>query len=464
MTTKLENERAQRIIANVRPGRWLRSQPEPAQALADRMRYHMTPGASVAVIDNGKIDWAAGFGVRDLRTSELVTTETLFQAASISKPVTALAVLRLVDAGEIDLDTDVNRYLKSWRVPKNGDWQPKITLRQLLSHSAGTTVHGFPGYPIAAPIPTLAQILDGVPPANTGPVRVNILPGAQFRYSGGGTTIVQQLLIDHLGKPFPAIMRELVLDPLGMNHSTYEMPLPENKAQLAASAHSSPTAPVEGRWHLYPELAAAALWTTPTDLARFAIAIQLSLAGKPNTILTKAMVEQMVSPTADDHMGIGFFLEGKDDAARFGHGGSNHGFICEMKAYQRRGQGAVVMTNSNHGYGVVSELTQAIAEEYGWPGYAPQEPKVIDLGPEILAGYIGRYELKPGRDLLIAHGPEGLQLESPGQEPIPLYAESQTKFFARALDLEIVFENGGKGEVEKLVLHQGWAQHNAKKV
>src|SRR5262249_27708993 len=152
---------------------------------------------------------------------------TLFQAGSVSKPIFALAVMRLAQEGKVDLDEDVNRYLISWKVPANGSWQPRITLRQLLSHSGGMTVHGFPGYASDEKVPSVLDILDGRPPANTPRIEVNIVPGTQLRYSGGGITVAQQLVVDLLGEPFPKMMREVILDPLRMKHSTYEQPLPK---------------------------------------------------------------------------------------------------------------------------------------------------------------------------------------------------------------------------------------------
>jgi len=226
------------------------------------MAYYNTPGISIAIIDDYRIAAASGYGVADADNPAPVTTETLFQAASISKPVTAMAVLKLVQDGILDLDEDVNRYLVSWKVPPVGDSQPRVTLRQLLSHNAGLTVHGFRGYPTSRTIPSVVQVLNGEAPANSAPVRVTIIPGTQWQYSGGGTTIVQLLLTDMVGKPFPEIMRELVLDPLEMRHSSYDQPLSPDHERLASSAHSQNGRPIAGKWHVYPEMAAAGLWTT----------------------------------------------------------------------------------------------------------------------------------------------------------------------------------------------------------
>src|SRR5215212_5602959 len=239
--------------------------------LSDRMAYYHTPGVSIAVINNGELEWACGFGVREQGKPEAVTPETLFQAASISKPIFALGVLRLVEQGRLDLDEDVNQRLTSWKIPPVGTWQPRITLRQILSHSAGLTVHGFRGYGVDEPLPTVIDVLEGRPPASSRPVVVNILPGLQFRYSGGGIMVAQQLVTDVLGKPFPQIMQALVLDPLGLKHSTFEQRLSPARAAVAATAHPFKGRPVPGRWHVYTELAAGGMWTTASDLARIGL-------------------------------------------------------------------------------------------------------------------------------------------------------------------------------------------------
>jgi CubicO group peptidase (beta-lactamase class C family) len=166
------------------------------------MAEHYIPGASVAVIDDGEIAWAESYGVLEVGKAAPVSAETRFQAASISKPLTALAVLGLVQEGRLALDEDIRGYQSSWRLPENDGWQPRVTLRQLLSHSGGTTVTGFLGYPAGARVPTLRQVLDGEKPANSAPILVDTVPGLHFRYSGGGYTILQQLIEDVTGKPF----------------------------------------------------------------------------------------------------------------------------------------------------------------------------------------------------------------------------------------------------------------------
>lgn len=307
----------------------------------------------MAVIDGGDIAWARGYGVRDADHPDAVTSETVFQAGSVSKPVAAMAALRLVEEGRLTLDDDIGRWLTSWRVPSIGSWQPRLTLRQLLSHTAGLTVHGFQGYDRDTVLPTLVQVLDGAEPANSAPVRVDLIPGAQFRYSGGGYCVLQQVLVDVTGQPFPDLMRDLVLAPLGMAHSTYAQPLPTSWRQRAASGHQPGGAPVEGCWAVYPEMAAAGLWTTPSDLARVALDLQRALARRPGTLLSPEMVRMMLAPQfdqptddLDERIGLGFFLRGEGQAAQFRHTGSDRGFLCLFSGYERLGAGIVAMINA----------------------------------------------------------------------------------------------------------------------
>jgi CubicO group peptidase (beta-lactamase class C family) len=464
-------ERIQRVEHGLIPEPTLRNQEFSTAALADRMAINSVPGLSVAVIDAYQIAWARGYGVREAGKAGEVTAQTLFQAASISKPVTAAAVLRLVEQGRLDLDEDINAYLASWKLPANGPWQPRVTLRHLLCHGGGTTVHGFPGYRRDEALPAVRQVLDGEPPANTPAIRVNALPGTQMRYSGGGTTIVQQLLVDVTGTPFPDLMRELVLGPLGMHDSGYQQPLPESRRPSAASGHRSRGGVVEGQWHVYPEMAAAGLWTTPSDLARFAIEIQLARAGTPERLLSKATVEQMLTPQVEEQIGIGFFLDGKGTLLRFSHSGGNEGFRCLLLAYAERGQGAVVMTNADDGWILLEEIFRAIAIEYGWPvadehtwlNYlAPKQPWA-KADPRSYTAYLGTYELNPGFEIAITVEADGLLMRPTGQPAVALYPQSEDRFFAKAVDAEIAFVKGDDGQVSELTLKQNGRDMAAKK-
>jgi CubicO group peptidase (beta-lactamase class C family) len=273
------------------------NEPPLQLSLKKLMELYKIPALSMAVIENYKIVWAKAYGVTDVGTSKSVTTKTLFQAGSISKPVAAVGALSLVEKGQLALDESVNQKLKSWKVPENEFTKTeKVSLRRILSHTAGLTVHGFPGYDVDAPLPTLVQILNGEKPANTEPIRVDIVPGTQERYSGGGVTIEQQLVMDVTGKPFPEFMRANVLEKVGMTDSSYEQPLPHERASRTAAGSYADGKAVHGRWHIYPEMAAAGLWTTPTDLAKFAIEVALSKHGRANHVLSEAMTKTMLTP------------------------------------------------------------------------------------------------------------------------------------------------------------------------
>lgn len=347
------------------------NQPPLEITLKQLMDIYKLPGLSVAVIDNYKIVWAKGFGVTEIGGSKPVTTKTLFQAGSISKTVAATGAMWLVENGKLSLDENVNAKLKSWQVPENEFTKDqKVTLRRLVSHSAGLTVHGFPGYAVNEPVPTLTQIFNGEKPANTAAIRVDFVPGTKMRYSGGGVTIEQQLMIDVTGKPFPQFMRETVLSKVGMTDSTYEQPLPAARAALTATGTEADGMSVEGRWHIYPEMAAAGLWTTPTDLAKFAIEIALSKQGKANHVLSQKMTEEMLKPQIEAegggaHVGLSFFLPDKTPG-EFGHDGADEGFEADLTMNADSGRGIAIMGNSSMFFHVAPYVEDAVRRARGW--------------------------------------------------------------------------------------------------
>lgn len=339
---------------------------EPVQlSLAALMDLYKVPALSIAVIEDYKIAWAKGYGTIGTGSPAPVTTKTLFQAGSISKPVAATGALYLVEHSKLALDEDVNLKLKTWKVPDNDfTKEQKVTLRRLMSHTAGLTVHGFPGYDVDAPLPTLVQIFNGEKPANTAPIRVDIVPGTQQRYSGGGVTIEQQLMMDVTGKAFPELMREMVLDKIGMTDSSYQQPLPSARAAMTANGTYGDGKPVHGRWHIYPEMAAAGLWTTPTDLAKFAIEIAQSRHGKSNRVLSQKMTEEMLTEVKDG-AGLGFFVE-KENPGQFGHNGADEGFQALLTMNSETGKGVAIMADSDNGIAVADLVLRRVAEIYAW--------------------------------------------------------------------------------------------------
>jgi CubicO group peptidase (beta-lactamase class C family) len=467
-TTSVQRPAVQERIAavekNLLPAVRIKGRSAP-MALADRLRQLHVPGVSVAVINDGKIEWAKGYGVVEAGKETPVTADTLFQAASISKPVSALAALRLIDQGGLDLDRDVNEYLTSWKVPENEfTRQHAVDLRGILSHTAGLTVHGFDGYRVGAALPTIQQTLNGTPPANNKPVRVDKLPGKGFRYAGGGATIMQLLLTEVTAKTFTELMHESVLSPLGMASSTYEQPLPEAMRGRAASGHDEEGRVIAGRWHVYPERAAAGLWTTPTDLARYAIEVQQAHAGKSQKILSKKMADQMLTPQGEGPVGLGPMLEGAGATRRFRHGGANAGYRCELVAYVGRGQGAVVMTNADSGGRLAREVLAGIATVYAWPDYLSEERTIALLEPAMLDRFVGRYALGPIGTVTIERRENRLFARpSLGQE-MEVFPESDTSFFTDEPGVEGKLVLDEKGAVREVVVRLPGQELRAKKI
>ena len=337
-----------------------------AQTVSQRMAALGIKGMSVAVFDEGKIIWTRCYGLRN--EQQAVDSETAFQAASISKPLTSMAILRLWENGLLSLDTDVNQYLRRWKLAEN-EWTAleKVTIRRIVSHMAGLTVHGFAGYGPLDSLPNLIQILDGTPPANSKPVCVYLRPGTKESYSGGGFTILQLLIEELTGKPFASAMEELVIKPAGMKQSQFSIQLPERMKTNAAAGYYSIDKMVDGEYRRYPEQAAAGLWTTPSDLARFMLAVGNSYRGKdPNTLL-KASTAQEIMQKIPGGGGLGFGIDGKGDSLRYRHSGGNAGFSCYAVAFANRGRGIVIMTNSSDATAIIREYVRSVSRVYGWP-------------------------------------------------------------------------------------------------
>jgi CubicO group peptidase (beta-lactamase class C family) len=364
--------------------------------VAAQMARRHVPGLSLAIVQDGKIVEARAYGVTDSAGTYPVTTTTLFQAGSISKSVAALGALHLVDEGKLSLDADVNGYLTTWKVPDNDLTRAKrVTLRGLLSHTAGLTVHGFPGYAVTEAKPTLVQVLDGTPPANTPAIRVEAVPGSRWNYSGGGYTIMQQMMLDVTGQSFPDYMRRSVLVPIGMTNSSYQQPLPAALVPRTAAGHYQFRNEVDGRWHVYPEMAAAGLWTTPTDLVKFAIEVQLANAGASSRVITPATAHQMLTEQMSGD-GLGVFLQDSGRARTFGHGGRNEGFDAQLTATVGTGQAVAVMINANDDSRMVSRIVAFVARKYHWPNATSFDAPVASATPapaSLLRTYVGRYEL-----------------------------------------------------------------------
>lgn len=340
-----------------------------AAAMQQLLQKFNVPGVSIAIIKDFTIETTFAYGVADVATGAKVTAETMFQAASISKPVAAMASLKAVQEGKFSLDQDVNTILKSWKLPM-GQFAsgPPVTPRMLMSHTSGTgDAFGFPGYSPGAPLPTIQQILDGVqPPSNLRAVRLERPPMTGFEYSGGAVIIQQLAVMDALGKPFDQIARDSVLVPIGMTNSTYEQPLPPARQAQAARAHNPQGQRAADPWHVYPEQAAAGLWTTPTDLVKFAIEVQLAVQGRSMKVLSQTMAREMITPVGVGPFAVGFQISKLGEGWYFEHSGSNFGFQCDLVAHRIKGYGAAIMTNGAQGGALIQQLRQIIARQYGW--------------------------------------------------------------------------------------------------
>jgi CubicO group peptidase (beta-lactamase class C family) len=356
------------LIARIEGAQTPNRQGFDGLTLQQLMQRFRVPAVSIAVIKDFKIHWAKAYGVADVESGQAADTGTAFQAASISKPVFAMAVVKLAQDGRLSLDADVNTYLRSWRVPASQHTREQpVTLRSLLSHTSGADDgFGFPGYEPAAPRPTLVQILNGESPSNVGPVRFARAPYAGAKYSGGGLTLAQLAVMDVTGRPFAEIMRDVVLAPSGMSNSSFEQPMSETFARRAARAHNGAGRRMGAPWHVYPEQAAAGLWTTPSDLARFAIEVQRANRGPKGAVLTQVSAREMLAPVGVGGFAVGLGLAQRGEGWYFSHGGSNWGFRGNLLAHVRKGYGVVIMTNGDAGVPVINEIEARVAAAYNW--------------------------------------------------------------------------------------------------
>lgn len=423
----------QSVIDGLRPANAFKG--DPTWNLEDRMAHYGVPGVGIAVVQNSEVIWHEVFGLADRQAEAPVTRDTLFQAGSISKPVSAYAALKMVEQGDLSLDAPVNDLLESWKIPDNEfTEQTQVTLTHLTSHTGGLTVHGFPGYSVGAPVPSVVEVLNGRPPANTPAVRVNQKPGEGWRYSGGGYTVMQQLMIDVADEEFPALMQNLVFEPLAMERSTFEQPLPSEKLKFAAAGVLPDRSDVAGKRHTYPEMAAAGLWTTAHDLAVFAIDVQRALDGE-GQVLSQAMATAMLEPVAPG-FGRGFALSTRSGHEYFEHGGWDEGFCAQLTVSRDTGVGVAVMINSNHP-AFIAEVVRAVAAVYNWPGY---EEYVRQPVPErAFTDFVGTYRYDDDVNLTVSAEEGGLFMQYPDEAPQELLHVGDNIFVRRERATPITF-------------------------
>lgn len=433
--------------------------------LQERMKMYGVPSISIAVIDKGKIAWSKAYGMADVASNREAKTETLYQAASMSKSVNAIAAMRLVRAGKLDLDKDVRQYLKTWTMPENKfSLGKRITLRQLLGHTAGISVGGFDGYALGDTLPSLNQILNGVRPANSDSIKPIALAGKKFSYSGGGTVLSRKIMEDRTGMTYQDILDTEVLKPLSMLSSTYDLH-PEKAWKDWATAYTGNLQEVPGKYKVYPELAPDALWTTPTDMAKFVLAIQASLKNQKLGFLSKSEVMQLLTPVLDSAQNApGFFILKKGDAAYFQHAGSNVGFKSNFYGSFEGGRGVVVMMNCDE-YDIIPEIINSVAYTYNWKDfYKPEIRQLSEVPVSMLTQYQGNYKMEQPAvmNFQIRLSQSNLELSSDGKTFERMYFTDQTVFFLlSSKQLTFRFEKNQSGKFE-LIIKQGGDEFKAK--
>jgi CubicO group peptidase (beta-lactamase class C family) len=450
-----EIDAAIRIIEfGLKPLVVVKNRPARDFSLVKRMKYYNVPGVGIAVIYGGALIWAGGYGIADMETGKPVDEETLFRAASISKPVTAAAALRLVDKGLLKLDTPVNKQLTSWLIPDNkftNGWP--VTLRHLLSHSGGLSDDPDLSFQQDQTIPTLVEILDGTLPARTAAVNIDTIPGSTGKYSNQGYCIIQLMMSDITGRTFSDLMDDLILVPAGMTGSTFRQYLPEGFIERATTGYRSNGDELPKKRLICPAMAAAGLWTTPTDLARFTLSIMRSYAGDEDALLNEESAAEMLTVQTGD-FGLGFTLEGSGDELSFSHGGASDGYRCFMLAYPAKGEGAVIMTNSDAGQGLYLEILRGLASEYGWANYLPEEKAIVFVETDKIRVFEGVYLLDGRVKLRFNVEKDHLLMTSPSNS-YNLFPESDTKFFDIDYGFTINFVRDASGVVSEAVLDRG---------
>lgn len=459
--------------AGLRPAVSVEGEPEARWRIEDRMAHWKVPGVSIAVIRDGKIAWAKAYGLKIAGTSDRVDTNTVFSVGSLSKVGAAALTLRLVDAGRLDLDRDVNTYLKRWQMPGNAYTAVRpVTLAGIMSHSAGLTLDGFPDFKPGEALPSVLDTLDGKPPSKTEPVRVFYVPGSASSYSGGGTTVEQLIVEDVTGMPFTAAAKQYVFDVLGMSRSTYQNPLPAEHGNIA-HAHDEegkPTALPRG-WEAMPEVAASGLWTTPSDYARMITAFIQSSRGATGSYLSLPLVRRMMTEVGHSSIGLGPFLSGHGATRRFSHSGSNDSYKAWMEGHLATGDGVVIFTNGATGGRILGEVRRAVAAAEGWVESGTLRLPRVQLSEAELKELAGVYEVSQSRDILAtrvsdALPPVALSVAVEGStlkvgwagsdESSDFVAEDPTHFVERGdVESRVEFVRGYDGRIEGLLFRHG---------
>lgn len=430
--------------------------------LAERMKHHEVPGVAVAVICGGRISWAAGYGTRLADRALPVTPDTPFRVASISKPVTGLLAMRLAEAGKLDLDRDVNAYLKSWQLPDGAG----VTARRILSHTAGLSVSAFPYYHPPGPIPGVRDLLDGTPASRAAGVRVVEKPGETFRYSGGGFLLLQQAIEEATGAPFGALADDLLFRPLGMTRTSFATdPAPAYLASAAVGHRYGK--PIEGGRTVTPNMAGEGLWTTARDLAAYAIAVRDAYRGQRADVLSQAAATEMLTPVRFNSgkagfMGLGPGVLGEGRERRFVADGNGLGFRARMVMYLDSGDGVVILSNGDGAELLNGEIADAVARAYRWP--LPPRPPVARRSRAVDRDELGRvagtYVIPANANtdaklVRVEATASGLRVQAGNEAWWAYRPDADGGFFNVDMDSRITFAPGADGRPALRLHHLG---------
>lgn len=404
----------------------------------NRMKSYHIPGLSVGIIEHYNIKCIKNFGRISSNLPDYINDNTLFQFGSISKPIVAFATLRLVEMKILDLDTNIDHYLTSWKIPSNMTWKPKLTIRQLLSHTAGVSVNGFNGYCNRDSVPTLLDILNNK--SNSGNIKVNDIPGLNFNYSGGGYCILQQLLMDVTKQNFSELINELVFKPLNMTNSIFCAKLPHDNNLSFARGHYFDGIPINNDYIIYPELAASGLWSTVSDISNFTIEVEKSFMGLSKGILKRALVNEFLTPQLNSCMGLGIFVHNRNATMHFSHGGTTHGYQSTLVGYPSNGSGLIAVANSNNASNIFSYLINKLLSN-------TSENKISNGSQNTKINYdryIGDYVLENNIPCSIRKEHKKIVLKIYNQNPINLEFEKENVFSFKEYNYKIIFieENG----------------------
>ena len=434
-------------------------------SVLDRLSFYKVPGLSFALINKGKVAWSNGYGNLSSSSDKPVTRNTVFQAASIAKPVTAFAVMRMQDTGKIDISKPINAYLKSYQLAGAQPGAEKlISFENLLNHSSGLSAGGYMGYVQGDAIPTDVQTLLGQEPANTKAVAVELAAGKQVMYSGAGYTVAEVALQDEFGKPFEQLMASWVLQPLNMQHSSFDMAYPQQADVEIALGHDSAGVVIEGGWRVHPEQAAAGLWSTAADMANLAVELTKGYHGK-SEVISERSARQMLAPVKPEEDLSGYFggqpamsfvTDGKGERFLFKHNGGNMGYRSFMLMYPETGNGAVFLTNSDAGFSVGFDLIRAASAVYNWPDYKAKTYKrrQVDMAKQRLL--LGDYVFDNGLQVSLRNSElaDGIAVQFPNGDIYPLSAvEDKHQYVHQDSGLEVSFAETD-GQLSVLLYNQ----------